>query len=78
MDYKLECPESKLLIHNVHNDESSFTATQSDLDKIEVIHGPPVDLADIDDFQTAAAANDLLQNGILVETNKGLVQNEIL
>lgn len=47
------------------------TKNRLDLQEVEFIDGSGVNLSQIGDFQTVTAANDLLQNGILVETSKG-------
>lgn len=71
MEFKSVYSESDLMtIGGLNNDELSGTV---DLDnsKIEIIQDLTGNFTEIGD--TASAANDLLQNGILVETNKGFV-----
>lgn len=44
---------------------------EQNLQNVEYLERSDGDLSEINDYQTVTAANDLLQNGILVETSKG-------
>lgn len=70
MDFNLECTGGELVRFKNEWKENETEMEQMSDSEVEVINGAPNPLS-IDDPQTATAASDLLQNGILVETNKG-------
>lgn len=52
-------------------DQNDGTQNQYNLQEVEFIEGSGVHLTNSDNYEAVTTANDLLQNGILVETNKG-------
>lgn len=76
MEYQSLYGDSEVLMVNkvVTEDDTSLSTVELDSNKIELLNASSISLSQIDD----AATSDILQNGILVETNKGYVKKKYI